>query len=173
MSHLQNKHLDWQELLQSLNKKDLLEISSTLVSAIKHKVGENEFDKAIKLTKVPISIFCKELSALEAMVKYLKENLKLRYNEIAKLLNRDERNIWTTYKNASKKMPNRLKALQTHIYIPVTLLHNKKLSVLENIVSYLKENKNLTYKTIAGILKRDNRTIWTVYHRSQIKKKIN
>jgi len=43
------------------------------------------------------------LSVLGAIVSYLKDNFNLRYSEIAALLNRDERNMWTAYNRAKKK----------------------------------------------------------------------
>ena len=54
--------------------------------------------------KITVSIFKKEkLSPFEAIVKYLKDDMKLTYHEIGILLNRDERNIWTVYNRARKK----------------------------------------------------------------------
>ncbi len=55
--------------------------------------------------KIPVSIFKKEkLSPFEAIVKYLKEEMKLTYHQIGVLLNRDERNIWTIYNRVKKKL---------------------------------------------------------------------
>ena len=63
----------------------------------KEKILENE-------QLIPVSIFKKpRLSPFEAIVKYLKEEEKLTYRQIGKLLNRDERNIWTVYNRAKKK----------------------------------------------------------------------
>ena len=59
---------------------------------------------------VPISVLeDTTVSVLEAIVEYLKEAKGLRYREIAKLLNRDERNIWTVYKRAKVKRNNALR----------------------------------------------------------------
>lgn len=44
-----------------------------------------------------------KLTIFESLVKYLKEEKSFNYHEISLLLNRDERNIWTIYKNALKK----------------------------------------------------------------------
>ena len=44
-----------------------------------------------------------ELTIFEALVKYLKEEKSFNFHEISLLLNRDERNIWTVYKNTLKK----------------------------------------------------------------------
>ena len=43
------------------------------------------------------------LSVLEAMVEYFKDKKGLKYSEIANLLNRDDRTIWTAYKRAKEK----------------------------------------------------------------------
>ena len=54
--------------------------------------------------KIPVSIFKDaKLSPFETIVKYLKEEMKLTYRQIGKLLNRDERNIWTVYSRATRK----------------------------------------------------------------------
>ena len=53
---------------------------------------------------IPTSIFQdRELSVLEAITEYLKEKKGMRYSEIAKLLNRDDRTIWTSYNRAKAK----------------------------------------------------------------------
>lgn len=53
---------------------------------------------------IPSSVFCdRVLSPLEAVVEYLKDKEGFSYSEIGKILNRDERNIWTVYNRAKKK----------------------------------------------------------------------
>lgn len=53
---------------------------------------------------IPVSIFTnRKLSAFEALVQHLKDFYKLSYHEIAVLLARDDRTIWTVYSRASKK----------------------------------------------------------------------
>ncbi|MBI2667519.1 hypothetical protein HYX17_01980 [Candidatus Woesearchaeota archaeon] len=53
---------------------------------------------------IPVSVFAnRNFSSLEALIVFLKEVSKLRYNEIAKLLKKDQRNIWTVYNRAIKK----------------------------------------------------------------------
>ena len=95
---------------------------------------------------LPISIFDNdELSCLETIVKYLKEELKLRFHEIALMLNRNDRTIWATYNIAFKKRKEKLPAKNSKFFIPVSIFTERKLSVLEAIVSYLKDNFNLRY----------------------------
>ncbi len=66
---------------------------------------------------IPVSIFEVDLSALEAICKYLKEELEFSYSRIALLLKRDSRTIWTTYNNASKKLKeNALNATKATLY---------------------------------------------------------
>ena len=43
------------------------------------------------------------LKVLEAIVEYLKEKKGYNYHEIGKLLNRDERTIWTVHNRSKKK----------------------------------------------------------------------
>jgi hypothetical protein len=53
---------------------------------------------------IPIEVIQdRELSALEAIVVYLKEHHGLTYSQIAVMLKRDDRTIWTTYKRATVK----------------------------------------------------------------------
>ncbi|MFH1133548.1 MAG: hypothetical protein V1735_03595 [Nanoarchaeota archaeon] len=53
--------------------------------------------------------------------------------------------------------------------IPIAVLQDRKVKVLEAIVEYLKDIQGLTYHEIAELLNRDDRTIWTVY--SRVKRK--
>ena len=53
--------------------------------------------------------------------------------------------------------------------IPLRILQDRNVAVLEAIVEYLKQEKGLKYSEIAKLLNRDQRTIWTVY--SRVKKK--
>ena len=54
---------------------------------------------------IPSSIFTnRNLSVLESLVWYLKKDLELGFRDIGKLLNRDERTIWTVHNRAKKKI---------------------------------------------------------------------
>ncbi|MEK6935137.1 MAG: hypothetical protein AABW46_04625 [Nanoarchaeota archaeon] len=53
---------------------------------------------------IPVSIFeNRNLSAFESLVSYLKADLNLRFSEIASLLEKDARTIWTVWSRARKK----------------------------------------------------------------------
>ena len=55
--------------------------------------------------------------------------------------------------------------------IPLRILQDRTFAVLESIVEYLKEEKDLRYFEIAELLNKDQRTIWTVYNRAKKKRK--
>jgi len=120
--------------------------------------------------KIPLCVFSSELSCLETIVKYLKENLKLEFKEISVLLNRSVKTLWQAYHSSKKKYEHRLVADDFSSTIPVSLFKDRRLSVLENIVFYLKE-RGMKFSEIANVLKRDPRTIWTVYSRARKKAK--
>ncbi|MBD3248821.1 hypothetical protein GF336_02135 [Candidatus Woesearchaeota archaeon] len=119
---------------------------------------------------IPCSIFNKKLSPLETEVKYMKENLDYSYKKIAALLGRSDKTVWQAYKNAVKKLPEKLKAEETRYNIPVSAL-NTNLSILESTVTYLKDNYDLSYHDIGDIIQRDEKTIWTVHNRAKNKLK--
>jgi len=53
---------------------------------------------------IPVSIFrARLLSVLESITEYLKEDKGMKFSEIAAMLNRDNRTIWTVYKRAAEK----------------------------------------------------------------------
>ena len=53
---------------------------------------------------IPVSCFTPSLTILESVVVYLKERWLLNYHQIALLLKRDDRTIWTVYQRAKKKI---------------------------------------------------------------------
>jgi hypothetical protein len=55
---------------------------------------------------LPISIFNDKLGMLESTSLYMKDKLNLSFNEIAKLLQRDYKTIWTSYNKAKQKLKN-------------------------------------------------------------------
>lgn len=53
---------------------------------------------------IPLSIFLnRDLAPLEALTAYLKEKVNMSLHEIAVMLNRDDRTIWTSYDRSKKK----------------------------------------------------------------------
>ena len=105
---------------------------------------------------------------MEAVIKYLKENRKLKYSQIADLLERDDRVIWNTYNKIKIKISLSDKST---LLIPINTFQNKKLSILESLIIHLKNNLRFNFTEIAFKLSRDTRNIWKVYNNGM--KKIN
>jgi len=148
----------------------------------KKKSKKKKKQKTIENLTIPSTIFSnKKLGCLEAMVKYMKENLEMSYHEIAKILNRDDRTIWTAYKKAIEKQPGPISLEKTMlmlpiikvekimIILPVSIFKNKKLTTLEAIIKYLKQ-KGQNFSEISKLLNRDQRNIWTIYSKAVRKK---
>ncbi len=141
--------------------EDEYQISPDEIYSLIRKKGK------IKEVNLPISIFTNTpLSALEIITKYLKENLSLRYHEIAVILNRDDRTIWSTYNKAKTKTKQKIKVLKSNITIPSSIFKNRQFGVLEALVKFLKEEISLSYHNIAVLLKKNDRTIWSSYNNS-------
>jgi len=173
-----SKEDDSNELIKALSNIELKEFVKEFVSHLKydHKLTSEQIEellsKKVRKDLLPISIFDnKELGCLETIVKYLKEELDLSFHEIALQLNRNDRTIWATYNVACKKRKIKLPVKESKFYIPVSIFKDRNFSVLEFVVSYLKDNFNLRYRDIAILLNRDERNIWTVYNRYKKKRK--
>ena len=168
--HLSKKEAE--QIILSLDKRIFLE---QLVNKLKYKhlMAESEIqalfhqNSSSKIGQnLPVSIFTTpELSALEVICRYLKDEKGLRYSEIALLLNRDQRTIWVTYHNSLKKRGARLELSPAKYEIPLTIFQDRSHSVLESIVHHLKDTYNLRYSEIAVLINRDERNIWQLYNR--------
>ena len=157
--------LTFNDLIQFEKVKELL-----LPIKKKYKINLNELLTIIKeQVFFPVSVLNKKLTILESVVKYLKEEKEFSLRKISEVIGRDERNIWHIYNRTRKKYPKKFVIKKTKFWIPVEIFSDKKLSALEAIVSYLKEEFSLTYHEIALLLKRDDRTVWTVYQRARKK----
>jgi len=85
-------------MLKKDKKKDLIEFKTK-----KELNNTIENQKKFQLS-IPIEIFKdRNVAVLESLVEYLKDQKNLSYHEIALLLNRDDRTIWTVYSRVSKK----------------------------------------------------------------------
>ncbi len=148
-----------ESLDESLRNKYSLGVEELLSLAKKEEIR--------KEIKIPLAIFREKIGVAEVLCKYLKENLKLKFSEIARLTNRDERSIWVSYRNATKKKKERLD-VEERMLIPISILSDRRLSVLEAIVNYLKE-RGFRNSEISEILCRDQRNIYTLYSRARKK----
>ena len=145
----------------------------------KHNISFNEvFDLLSKLrekdkiTLIPSFILRdRKLGILECVTKYLKEEFKLSYHQIAVLLKRDDRVVWVTYNKAIKKKKEKFTVEEPNVWLPVSIFTDKNLGPLEAIVIYLKDQSKLTFNEIAKLLNRDNRTVWAVYNKKKKNRK--
>jgi hypothetical protein len=155
---------------KDLSKEDKLEIFVILAEDLKdsHDVSVEEiFQK--KEIFIPIGAFNNgKLSCLENTVKYLKENLGLKFSAISKLLNRSNKTIWTTYSNASKKLPSSFPDLSKKEMVPISIISDRALSTFEGIVVFLKKKGHSNHE-IALMMQRDDCTIWSIYDRAKKK----
>jgi DNA-directed RNA polymerase specialized sigma24 family protein len=124
--------------------------------------------KEVKLN-IPVEVFGTELSPAEALTKYLKEHKGMTYSEIGKAINRDQRGLWGAYDRALKKQTSSFLVHPSKILVPVEIFKERKWSVLESLVFYLKENKGIKVSEISEILDKSKSTIWTVYNRARKK----
>ncbi|MDP3027172.1 MAG: LamG-like jellyroll fold domain-containing protein, partial [Nanoarchaeota archaeon] len=154
-----------------LNQEELLSLDEKLKEKYKTNIrellGAVEKDRIKKEIQVPADIFKGKISPAEALCKYLRENIRLRFSEIARLLERDERTIWINYRNAAKKMKEKIRAGKK-LSTPIDIFSNRKLSILESVVNYLKEKGFRNYE-IAELLGKDQRNIYTLYNRAKKK----
>ena len=135
------------------------------------KYSKHELIKAIEKKDVlPLSIFNKRLSPLETVVKYLKEEMDYGFQKISKLLNRSSKTVWQAYNFSKKKFPAKLTVEFSDYDVDISALSNRRFSMLESIVMFLKDKKDLSFHKIALLLSRDDRTVWTVYSRAKKKK---
>lgn len=114
---------------------------------------------------LPISIFSSSLSGLQAIVRYLHEEKQLTLTEIATLLNRSPKTIWTSY-NQTKNQPFIFS--ENSLHIDVSKFATRTLSVLETIVMHLTQ-LGYTNVDVARELNIDPRTTWTIKKRAEKK----
>ena len=169
---MDNAVTELNSFLSSIKSK--YNLNSDQIQNLLHDVEKIQYPNNTQVDKeeknIPVCIFNNShLSCLEAIVKYLRENICLKYSEIAILLKRDAGPIGVTYRNAKKKMPAKF-IIKPCASLPTSTLADRKLSPLENIVSFFK-NKGMRYSEIAAMLNRDDRTIWTVSKRAELKSK--
>ena len=147
--------------LQKLTKDEIIKLFTGYLAKENIKLEE---------IKIPLSIFkTKKLSSFELIARFLKEDIGLSNIKIAKIVRRSPQSVWNTYNNAKKKCPTKLEIKSSQYDFPVKVIKNRKYSILENIVVYLKDHYHLRFSEIQKLIYRDQRTIWTVYNRAKKK----
>ena len=149
--------------------KDIEKLTQVLDTVFsKYDLSPKEVLEALSKQKqdtLPLSVFStKKLSVLEIVVKYLKENKEMRYSDIARLLNRDQRTIWVTYDNSLKKSKKKLSD-KGGADIPINIFKDRRMPVLVSLVKYLKDNLDYSFSQISGFLNRNYQTVYTSYRR--------
>ncbi|MEM4243093.1 MAG: hypothetical protein QXM31_04295 [Candidatus Woesearchaeota archaeon] len=151
-------------------QKEIAELSADELKRIYSHIQSELNKKPPKLPEqIPVSIFSTCLSPAEAVVKYLKEHHAMTFSEIAKLINRDQRGIWGSYSRARKKHPERFDIGLAPHTIPVSCFNDRSRSILEHVVTYLKDSKGLKPAEICALLNKKTSTVWTAYQRSRRK----
>lgn len=144
----------------NLNYKELQELYQKL---------SHYLSKLKKEYFIPVSLFTTKLAPLETISKFLIENQNLTIKQASQILNRSQKTIWQAYSSSKKKFSKNFTIKQEQFSIPISIFSNRKLSVLEALVSYLKDTQGLKFSQIAVLLDRDQRTIWTSYSRAKKK----
>lgn len=77
---------------------------------IRHQARSTKSTK--EYIDIPSFVFKdRTLSVLEVMVEYLRDNKKMRFHDIAVIINRDDRTVWTVYRRAKLKRKGIIKGL--------------------------------------------------------------
>jgi DNA-directed RNA polymerase specialized sigma24 family protein len=119
---------------------------------------------------IPLVIFTSTLSPFQSIVKYLRENKTLSSSEIGLTLGKKPHAISAAFSAAKRKLAATLPAQSSPHDIPLHAF-NHGLSVLESISVYLHEHQLLSFASIGRLTGRDERTIWTAYHRALRKRR--
>lgn len=160
---------------QSSSTENSFELNMELENNFQENIFLNEFylkreELESQEKVIPCSVFRGGLSGLEAIVKYLKEEINMSYSQIGRLLNRDQRTIWTTYNKIKEKKEKKILQTPKKYGFSTSILKNRELSVLESVSFYLKK-KGLSLKEISEELGRSSKTIWTALNRADKKLK--
>lgn len=153
----------------SAEKKDQLEsFFQTLTSqGISIRELQSYLEQRGKTPSIPITVFAhNQLAPLQALVKYLKENLGYANHTIARLLGRSQKTIWQTYSDSLRVVKEPLTYGSAKISIPFSIFVPSKLTIFEQLIIYLKDQLGYTYHSVGLLINRNERTIWTVYRRA-------
>ena len=124
----------------------------------------NTYKQKSTQTAIPLSLFAdRRLGILEVVVKYLRENHGMTYKQIARLLERNSRAVWSSYQFAVKKHPDEMLPLEGES-IPCSVFCDRSMGPLEALTVYLREGLGWNYARISSSLNRDYPTIWLSYN---------
>jgi hypothetical protein len=159
----EKRGLDLELFLATHDEKELILLKNLLDKIILKKLKENEIS-------IPISIFSKDLSPGEALVKFLKENKNLKFSEIAKLLNKKENAIWLNYSRSKEKSKTPFDGYQMDkINLPAYIFRIEKLSYLESIIYYLRQELRLSNNELSKLLNKSPQVLSISYNHAKKK----
>jgi len=101
-------------------------------------------------------------------------NKKKKYSEIAKIINRDDRSVWTSYRRACKKSKELFEidmSKETYL-LPLSIFKDRTKSILEQITFYLHEQYELSGYKVASLLNKHPSSIATVLNRARKKDEV-
>ena len=152
--------------MNSKKRQKLVSTISNLVSTLSETEKKEVLQQILTQKNViPVSIFSSELPGLSALVLYYKKYQKKSVKEISTLLKRDKNTIYTTL---SRIKETTLKTT-SQLHLPVSIFQDRKYSVLESLVFYLRHERNMKLVDIAKLLNKAPSTIKTVYWRHKKK----
>ena len=162
-----------EELLKKLSKIDKLIKDTESITGKEFSELISSMKEKMKLKKnfFPASIFTIKLGVTECLVRYMKDELGFKYKEISKIIHRSEAVVGVMYRTSLKKYSDKLHT-KPSVNIPFSIF-SPELTVFESIIIYLKETQKLRFSEIAKLTSRDQRTIWTIYHRATSGKRSN
>jgi len=117
---------------------------------------------------IPDYVFNESLTALQSIVKYLKEERSLKNSEIAKIAHISQKSVWQAYRNSKAIQQEAFTRQKAAYAIPLSAL-KPGLTALESVVFHLRITEKVSFRGIADILRRDQRTIWTLFRRAEKK----
>ena len=128
------------------------------------------FQAAKQEASIPLSIFSSSsLDPAESLYKFLKENEKLSFQQIAAELHRDQKSIWATYRRSWKKKKQIFLIEEERYFLPFSIFKKRRYSFLESTVFYLNSVHHLSNKQIAGLLQRTPNTVAVLMKRARDK----
>jgi len=146
-------------LLQKLHQEQGLQLPELIQT----------FQAAKEEASIPLSIFSSSLEPAEALYKFLKEQEKLSFQQIAKELHRDQKSVWATYQRAVKKKKQVFLIHDENYFLPLSIFKKRKYSFLESIVFYLNSVHHLSNKQMAKLLHKTPNTIAVLLKRARDK----
>ena len=159
----------FEALIESVNSRELLNI---LLQKVKRDGMQIEdvielFQESNQEISVPISLFSTNLHPMEALCKYLIEIERLSKSSVATVLQRNIKTIWANYERAKGK--ELFISGNTQYTIPLSLFQKRKLSVMEHVVSFLKQVHHFSNKEISQLLGKSPNSIAVLAKRAQVK----